>query len=203
MTINTSISIARPRQINRQASTFCGGTTDTLVKVWRQNSMSGTWSILRSKNPLTVWFSLLLTAIVVSGCLSSTKQNVHFPDQSKPTEGQAKARIYVIRRPLLGQPASYGVPIEVFDGDTDIGRIVGRTFLCWEREPGSARIHTGSVYGNVLAFSADKQRVYYVIQHTWPNGWGAGAAMVSRFELVAEKDGQRELKKCKPPSHTE
>src|SRR5262245_6355193 len=84
---------------------------------------------------------LALVLVCAAGCVSQHQQFVRFPAQDKPIEDPEKGRIYVLRKPWLWNLASRITLVKVCDGDATIGSIAGhRGFLCWEREPGQARI---------------------------------------------------------------
>src|SRR5215831_16521262 len=86
-------------------------------------------------------FPGLLILVCAAGCVSQHQQLVHFPAQDKPIEDSEKARIYVMRKPWLWNMASHMAIVTVRDGEETIGSIAGhRGYLCWEREPGQARI---------------------------------------------------------------
>ncbi len=150
----------------------------------------------------------LLASVLLSGCVSQHQQLVHFPSQDKPIEDPEKGRIYVMRQPWLWNIASHMALVTVRDGDLVIGSIAGhRGFLCWEREPGQARVSCIGDNGGVIV-AVEKGKVYYMLQHVEPV-WqtinpalpGSGE-MATRLELVNEEKGRKELSKCVPPTHT-
>jgi hypothetical protein len=112
----------------------------------------------------TLLYSATLLA-VATGC-ASTAQFVRLPEQSVKVEDRTLARIYVVRPTILGGITSGSVS----DGETVVGVLGPRSFLCWEREPGALEIvwnaeHRGWGETDVitrLSLNVEAGRVYYV-----------------------------------------
>jgi len=83
------------------------------------------------KQPST--FAALLLLLLPAGCGSAPHQLVPFPAQDVAVTRADLTRIYVTREGWVGM-GEQGV--QVFDGDTDIGVVSDKTYLCWERPPG-------------------------------------------------------------------
>jgi hypothetical protein len=137
---------------------------------------------------------------LVSGCASQHEQRAHFPSQSVAVEDGSKGRIYVIRQPWLWNVASRTVPIAVFDGEERVGTIAtGHGFLCWERAGGVAEISCQNSKESI-SVPVEKGKAYYVLQHVKPDGFGPGAGLKPRLELVDEATGKEKLSKASPPA---
>lgn len=149
----------------------------------------------------------IIVALSISGC-GTSKQMVHFPDQSKLIEAEGKARIYVIGRPLFMQPASHSATLTIVADQGWIGDIVGHSYLCWEREPGTLTIVGRRLSGNVITLAVEKGRVYYILAHIRP-GFDAtsfspgGGHIIVNFEIVDNKEGEDALRESKPPEEQE
>jgi hypothetical protein len=77
--------------------------------------------------------SALLFLGLSAGCRSVSEQKVPFPAQDVAVTRPDLTRIYFVREDTVGL---HYKPIEVFDGDLEIGELTPGTFLCWERAPG-------------------------------------------------------------------
>jgi len=144
--------------------------------------------------------SWALVAVALASCMSS-KQFVAMPDPNRTQEDPTKARLYVMRKPLFANIASHNVAIAVHDGNREIGIIAGRSYLCWEREPGTALITSG---GSQLRVTVEGGKSYYILQHVGPD-WASvgpltppgGGELGTKLELVDEAKGIQDLHKCK------
>jgi len=140
----------------------------------------------------------------ITGC-GTTRQMVHFPDQSKVVEDQGKARIYVIGSPLFMNLASNNVTLTVVADKEWIGDIVGHSYLCWEHEPGIVTISGRRLRSNIVNINLESGKTYYVIAHIGPDFKNAsflipgGGEIIVRLEQVSEENGRVELLKCEPP----
>ena len=144
----------------------------------------------------------LLVVVLSSGCASTT-QFVHLPDQAVPLEDTNKGRVYVLRTAFAFNIASHSTPVTVSDGPKQIGFTAGHSYLCWEREPGDARIHSTAYHSKTLEFNVEKGNVYYVLQHVGPAwdtlGLPGSGELTATMELLDEEKGKKELSHCKPP----
>jgi hypothetical protein len=132
----------------------------------------------------------LLVALMLSAC-ASTRQFVPLPDQSKSVADSAKGRIYVMRPAVFGA----AIPMTVNDNGGVVGQTGPKSFLCWERPPGDARIESRSE-GSSLAFLRVKAgTVYYIFQHIKLGALQARSAL----EVVPEDEGKKVLATCNPP----
>jgi hypothetical protein len=152
-----------------------------------------------------IFLQLAITlALLISGCGSTSKQIMHFPDQGKLVEAEGKARVYVIGRPLFMQPTSHSVTLTIVADKEWIGDIVGHSYLCWEREPGMLTIASRRLSGNVVTLAVEKNKVYYILANIHP-GFDAtsfvpgGGRIIVNFEIVDNKVGEEALRKSKPP----
>src|SRR5262245_27633075 len=78
-------------------------------------------------------FALLaLATLALSACAGSGHQSVPMPlsGSNVPTD---RCRVYVAREDTTAGSLRN---VRVFDGDTEIGVIHEREFLCWDRKPG-------------------------------------------------------------------
>lgn len=75
---------------------------------------------------------LALAVLTLSACAGSGHQRVPMPlsGSSVPND---RCRVYVAREDTTAGSLRN---VRVFDGDTEIGIIHEREFLCWERKPG-------------------------------------------------------------------
>lgn len=73
-----------------------------------------------------------LTVLTLAACAGSGHQSVPMPlsGSSVPTD---RCRVYVAREDTTAGSLRN---VRVFDGDTEIGVIHEREFLCWDRKPG-------------------------------------------------------------------
>ena len=124
-----------------------------------------------------------------------------------PLEDPDKGRVYVVRTAFAFNIASHSVPVTVSDGPTEIGYTAGHSYLCWEREPGEARIHSSAYNSKTLELNIEKGKVYYVLQHVGP-AWDTlgqaivmpgGGQLTATMELLDEEKGKKELSHCKSP----
>jgi len=128
--------------------------------------------------------------IFLSGC-ASTKQFVHFPDQSKPIENPQKARIYVARPTSLGGAIS----MKVSDENQMIGQTGPKGYLCWERTPGQTTIKGKAENTSELTLNTEQGKSYYIQQHV-----RIGIIMArNKLELLSAAEGKQKVSKCKPP----
>jgi DNA topoisomerase IB len=138
-------------------------------------------------------FLLLLSVgamVFMSGC-ASAKQYAAFPDQKVAIEDTNKGRIYLMRPATLG----CAIPMFVTDSGTEIGHTGAKTYLCWEREPGIAKIASRSEATSDLDVTVEKGSTYYIEQQV-----KMGFAFArNKVVLVDEQKGKKILKKCKPP----
>lgn len=77
--------------------------------------------------------SALLSLALAAACRSVPEQKVPLPAQDVIVTRPDLTRIYFVREDTVGL---HYKPIEVLDGDTEIGELTPGTFLCWERAPG-------------------------------------------------------------------
>ena len=128
---------------------------------------------------------------LMTGC-ASTKQYVHFPDQSKSIENPEMARIYVVR------PTSFGgaISMNVSDGDKLIGQTGPNGYLCWERVPGETTIKGKAENSSQLTLNTEQGESYYVQQHVKLGFLIAG----NKLSLLSEKEGKEKVSQCKPPN---
>ena len=133
----------------------------------------------------------LMALLISTGC-ASTRQYVAMPDQAKTIEDPTKSRIYLLRPAVLGTAIS----MRVDDGKTMIGQTGPKSYLCWEREPGTARIVSHAENEATLELTTDAGQVYYVQQHVRP-GWITARTKLS---VLTEDKGKKVLERCKPPS---
>jgi hypothetical protein len=77
--------------------------------------------------------SVLLSLGLAIGCRSVSEQKVPLPAQDVTVTRPDLTRIYFVRDDIVGL---HYKPIEIFDGDMEIGELTPGTFLCWERAPG-------------------------------------------------------------------
>jgi len=146
----------------------------------------------------------LLAVTGLMGC-ASTKQSVAMPDQGKTVEDVSKGRIYVMQSPFAFNIASHHVPVPVWQGNREIGVLVGRAYLCWEQEPGTVEISCGTRGSRGVSLRVEAGKVYYVIQYIGPD-WRSmgpmtppgGGELATKLEVVSEEVGLKLLKKCKP-----
>jgi hypothetical protein len=137
----------------------------------------------------------IVSTICLFGCASS-QQVVIFPDQSKLVEDQTKARIYVLGNPALNLRLVGNRLVIVADQEW-IGDIVKTSYLCWEREPGIARIRTRIFEGGDIKFTVEKGKTYYIRADTFVASEGGGIS--SKLEQVEEAEGKKILLNAKPP----
>ncbi|QWV94483.1 hypothetical protein KP004_04665 [Geomonas oryzisoli] len=149
--------------------------------------------------------AFIVFSLLSCGC-GTTKQMVHFPEQSKHVEESGKGRIYLIGKPFLLNIASHGTTVSVIADDTHIGYIAGHRYLCWERVPG---ISTITAYADqsksTVDLKVDAGAVYYVIAHVSPD-WSpadfllsGGGKIAVTLEIVDNEKGRKSLLDAKPP----
>lgn len=130
------------------------------------------------------------SVLFLAGC-ATTCQSVPIPNQTKMVENPGLARIYVARPTGFGSAVSIRI--------TDNGKYIGNTgpdgYLCWEREPGSAEISGEAENTSTVKLNAKSGEVYYICQHIQMGWWRAR----NKLEILSEEQGQKYLKKCKPP----
>jgi len=126
----------------------------------------------------------------IFGC-ASARQYVSLPDQSKRLENPDKARIYVIRPGVFGS----AIHMVVNDYDRPIGETGPKSFLCWEREPGEAKIYSTSENTSEIAFDVKAGEVHYLLQKP-EMGW---VTLRNSMVKISESEGKASLKKCKAP----
>lgn len=146
---------------------------------------------------------VMFVSLTISGC-GTTKQVVRFPDQSKVVEAEGHARIYVIGMPIFMQPASHLATLTIVADQEWVGDIVGHSYLCWERAPGTLTIAGRRLPGNVVTLAVEKGRIYYIIAHIHPGfdatsiAPGGGHIRVD-FEIVDDQEGKKALRESEPP----
>lgn len=133
---------------------------------------------------------MLVVVLFASGC-ASAKQYVALPDQKVEVENQEMGRIYVLRPSSLGAAISMAVKDDnQLVGDTGAG-----SFLCWERNPGEAKITGKAENESWVKMYVDKGKRHYVLQRMQ---MGAFIAR-NKMEVISEEEGKKYLGKCKPP----
>ena len=144
--------------------------------------------------------------VLLTGCASSI-QYPPFPDQSKKVEDASKARLYLIRparfwgaanifRYYETSPAAIGPRLG--DRLRMIGEMSSGSYLCWESPPGLRVIQSsqGNPKTNVqLDLAAGN--VYY-FRASLRGGWSGPRPCIN---VISSDEGQRLLKKCKPPNN--
>ncbi|MFC1735684.1 hypothetical protein ACFL1X_06170 [Candidatus Hydrogenedentota bacterium] len=136
---------------------------------------------------ITLCLLLLAAVSAASGC-SSARQFVPLPDQDKQVATRGMARLYVMTPGM----SVVAVPMQILDGEKEIGKTGPRGFLCWERKPGTAEI-VGSAGDEIeIEVEAKKGEVYYIQQKGF-------LFIGKRFELIEEDDAEDIMEKCKPP----
>lgn len=131
-----------------------------------------------------------LVALLAAGCVA-TKQYVPLPDQSRAVDDPSKGRIYVMRPAMAGTAVS----IAVSEDGRPIGVTGSRGYLCWERAPGDTIVSSTSEGVSELPLTVNAGQTYYIFQHL-RMGWITAR---SELELLDQTEGQKVLKKCKPP----
>lgn len=127
---------------------------------------------------------------ILSGC-ASTKQYVHFPDQSVGLENSKMARIYVARPAFIG----CAVSMKIMDNETLIGKTGPKGYLCWERAPGKMKVTGIGEKADSETVNVEKGYVYYFEQEIRPGLFFAR----NDIDQVSGEEGVRILGKCKPP----
>lgn len=133
---------------------------------------------------------VLIATVFFAGC-ATNEQFVRMPDQSKRVENPQMGRIYVMRPTSFGAAAS----MEVWEGEKHIGNTGPGSFLCWEREPGAAKVIGKEENESVAALNIQSNQVYYIFQHV-QMGWLQAR---NRLDVISEEEGTKILKKCSPP----
>lgn len=128
-------------------------------------------------------------AALASGCVS-TRQLVPFPNQAVSVEDPSLSRIYVMRPTSFGS----GVSMAVKDEGQLIGSTGPRGYLCWERQPGPARITSRSENTAEVLLNTEAGRAYYLLQTVHVGWWKARTGL----KEVDAATGTAELAKCKP-----
>lgn len=129
------------------------------------------------------------SALLLTGC-SSTWQYVKSPDQSMNVADTSKARIYLIRPDSGGKMTS----TRISDNGVLIGNTGPRSYLCWEREPGTMKVTSVSAGEATTELTVAAGKVYYILQLV-DAGWVYGKSSVT---LVPEQAALPLLKSCKP-----
>jgi len=136
---------------------------------------------------------VFLTALLALASCASTNQLVPFPDQSVEVENPELGRIYVMRPSSLGGAISMAVE--------DDQRLIGHTgpdsYLCWEREPGTATITGRAENVATLSIDVTAGSVTYVHQGMRMGMWKARNVL----KLLDEEKGKKELAGCDPPDN--
>lgn len=136
---------------------------------------------------------MVTIALLAAGC-ASTRQQVPVPDLGKSIEAPWKARIYAVR------PYSYAGSagtVRVKDGETVIGDLGVRSYLCWERKPGRTEVVmevTDALIGVMRAsvtLDAEKGQTYYV-----QTSIGFGGRKVRQ---LGPEEGASYVRRCHPP----
>jgi hypothetical protein len=135
-------------------------------------------------------FIVACSTLFLAGC-ATTRQSVPIPNQTKMVENPGLARIYVVR------PTGFGsaISMRIIDNGKYIGNTGPKGYLCWERQPGSAEISSKAENTSTVTLNAESGEVYYICQHIQ---LGVVAAR-NKLEIVSKEQGQKYLKKCKPP----
>jgi hypothetical protein len=135
------------------------------------------------------WLACALAVFAV-GCASNV-QFVRIPDLKARVEDPGKGRIYVIRPANVGRAAS----IEVWDGNIHVGNTGGKSFLCWEREPGEAIVSGREENVSTVSVWVKTNEVAYIFQHM-RMGWVQAR---NELEVIPEEEATKLLRKCKGP----
>jgi hypothetical protein len=133
-----------------------------------------------------------LVLIMATGC-ASAHQVAPFPDQTKELTRSDLARVYVMRDSVLGSAIKMGV----VDGDDYIGDTGPKSYLCWERQPGSTEVLGKAENTSRLSLGVQAGAVYYIRQHPQMGFFMAR----NKLELVSDEEGRKTLTKCKPPKN--
>jgi hypothetical protein len=142
-------------------------------------------------------YILVIGSVCIAGCGGTTQQVIRYPDQTRIVEEQSKGRIYVIGSPTVMNLASNFVTVTIVADQEWVGDIVGRSYLCWEREPGIATINTRRIASDPLRLSIESGKVYYIAAYIRPV-FGSDNLRV-RLEQLEEKEGKEQLLKSAAP----
>lgn len=128
--------------------------------------------------------------LLAAGCASNV-QFVRFPDQTKPIQDPAKARIYVVR------PTSYGgvASMEIWDAGRHVANTGPESYVCWERDPGRTEVTGREENASTVNLDLAPAQIVYIWQHV-SIGW---AQARNRLEIVSDEKGRQLVSKCKPP----
>lgn len=139
------------------------------------------------KNLSRLFIATILISLV-TGC-ASTKQFVPLPDQNKLV-GADKARIYVVRPTSMG----CGVSMKVSDGGQLVGQTGPKSYLCWDRTPGTVAITSKAENKADLSLDTEAGKTYYIQQHVRMGFLYAR----TKLSLLSESKGQGFVAECSP-----
>ncbi len=150
---------------------------------------------MKATNPVTwgrlgILAGLAVAVILMTGCATS-RQHVPLPPQRTEEPAPGKTRVYVLRPDRFW--GSDEIP--VWDGNTLIGRTTGRSFLCWERDPGKVNLVGRCENTTNVSFVAEAGTTHYVLQEVKMGLWKCRTSL----ELIDEKSAQSWLRRCDPP----
>lgn len=140
--------------------------------------------ILNRRLSLALGFSLFF-------CCATTQQFRPLPDQTKAIEDSTKSRIYVLRPSFVGGAIS----MNVWDGNTQIGKTGPQGYLCWERNPDSTILFGKAENTSQLPINLQEGNVYYVEQQI---RMGILFAR-NKLKLLSPQEGKDLLRSCTRP----
>jgi hypothetical protein len=155
-----------------------------------------------------VRLALLACAALAAACAASSKQLVPMPPQDVELSHPELCRVYVFRSSqVMGSPRT----LQVFDGETEIGKLAGDEYLCWERPAGRSlqRVYydgprlTAGEREQLLDLQAAPGSVHYFgisLRRTSEQKAHGGTIGSPRLESLSADEGRELLKQTKPAS---